>query len=74
VVLGHTGWAVGAEVIRGAPRVTLGEEVRRDYARDRVRVLVQSCGSGDVVVEAPLIPKERRSAENELFQKGSAEG
>ena len=74
MVLGHVGWAVGAKTIRGAPRGTPGEEVRRGYARDRVRALVHSCGSGDVVVEAPFIPKERKSAEYEPFQKGYVEG
>ncbi len=52
----------------------LWEQVRRGYARGEVRALVYSCESGDVVVEAPFIPKEIGSAEYESFQKGSVEG
>ena len=59
MVLGHTGSAVGAGAIRGAPRETPGEEICRGYARGGVRALVCSCGSGDVALEASLIPKER---------------
>ena len=65
---------VGAEAIRRAPREPFGKEDRRGYARGEVRALVCSCGSGDVVVEAPFIPKEGGGAEYEPFQKVSVEG
>ena len=74
-VLGHAGWVVGAKAMKGAPQDTPGEEVRRGYARGRIRALVHSCGSGDITVEAShILNKERRSAENELFQKSPMEG
>ena len=72
--MGRAVWLVGAEAMKGAPQETPREKVRRGYARGRIRTLVHSCGSGDIIVDASHIPKERRSAENEPFQKGPMEG
>ncbi len=59
-MLSHAGLVIEAGAMKGAPRDTLGEEVRRGYVHGRIRALVYSCGSGDIVVEASSIPKEGR--------------